>query len=248
MRLEGSAADEVGLPLGGIAGHGDGAGSDGVDADGGSEFFGEDAGHENDAGFGDGVGEKFTPAEQATNIGEIDDDALPGFGEMRSGGLGGEEGGFEIGVEGGVPGLLGGGAEFGFEEIGGVVDEDVEAVEVVDGLIDEILDFGDAGEVGGNGDGAAAEFFDFVDGVAGFVFGMAVVDGDVGAFGGEAQGDEAADAFGGTGDEGDAAREVGLGRHGEKVAQVRREGGIREREKNGIRVQGYKSVEVGVVR
>jgi len=96
--LEGSAADEIGLPFGGIAGHGDSAGGDGVHADGGGEFLGEDAGHENDAGFGDGVGEKFTPAEQATNIGEIDDDALPGLGEMGSSGLGAEEGGFEIGV------------------------------------------------------------------------------------------------------------------------------------------------------
>jgi len=127
------------------------------------------------------VGEKLTPAEQATNIGEIDDDSLPGFGEMRSSGLGAEERGLEIGVEGGVPGLLGSGTEFGFEEIGGVVDEDVEAVEVADGLIDEILDLGDVGEVGGNGDGALAELLDFVDGVAGFGFGAAVVDGDVGA-------------------------------------------------------------------
>ena len=96
--LEGSAADEVGLPLGGITGQGDGAGSDGVDANGGCEFLGEDAGHENDAGFGDGVREEFTPAEKATNIGEIDDDSLPGFGEMRGSGLGTEERGFEIGV------------------------------------------------------------------------------------------------------------------------------------------------------
>src|SRR5208337_4428403 len=119
-------------------------------------FLGEDAGHENNAGFGNGVREKITPAEQATNIGEIDDDALPGFGEMRSSSLGAEEGGFEIGVEGGVPGLLGSRTEFGFEEIGGIVDEDVEAVEVADGLIHEILNFAYVGEIRGNGDGAAA--------------------------------------------------------------------------------------------
>ena len=181
---EGSAADEVGLPLGGIAGHGDGAGSDGVNANGGGEFLGENAGHENDAGFGNRVREKLTPAEQATNVGEIDDDALPGFGEMRGGGLGAEEGGLEIGIEGGVPGLLGSGTELGFEEIGSVVDEDVEAMEVADRLLDEILDLGYVGEVGGDGDGATAEFFDFADGVTSFRFGAAVVDGDVRTFGG----------------------------------------------------------------
>lgn len=74
-----------------------------------------------------------------------------------------------------------------------------------DGLIHEILNFADVGEVSRNGEGAAAEFFDFVDGIAGFGFGMAVVNGDVGAFGGEAEGDEAANASGGAGDEGDAA-------------------------------------------
>lgn len=133
---------------------------------------------------------------------------------MRSSGLGAEERGLEIGVEGGVPGLLGSGTEFGFEEIGGVVDEDVEAVEVADGLIDEILDLGDVGEVGGNGDGALAELLDFVDGVAGFGFGAAVVDGDVGALGGEAEGYETSNAFGGAGDEGDAAGESLFVGHG----------------------------------
>jgi len=78
---------------------------------------------------------------------------------------------------------------------------------MVDGLLDEILDLGYVREVGGNGDGATAEFFDFADGVLGFGFGAAVVDGDVGAFRGQAQSDKAAEAPGGAGDEGDAARQ-----------------------------------------
>lgn len=40
---ERGALDEVGLPFGRIAGHGDGAGSDGVDANFGGEFLGENA-------------------------------------------------------------------------------------------------------------------------------------------------------------------------------------------------------------
>ena len=110
--------------------------------------------------------------------------------------------------------MLGGGTEFGFEEIGGVVDEDVEAVEVADRLIDEALDLGHICEISGNGNGAAAELFDFVDGVVGFGFGMAVMDGDVGALGGEAEGYEATDTLGGTGDEGNAAGESLIVRHG----------------------------------
>lgn len=90
---------------------------------------------------------------------------------------------------------------------------------MVDGLLDQVLDFVDAGEIRGDGDGAAAEFFNFADGVAGFGIGMAVVDGDVGAFGGEAEGDKTAEAFGGAGDEGDAAGEFVLVGHGKKVAQ-----------------------------
>jgi hypothetical protein len=43
--MERSAANVVGLPLGRIAGHSDCAGGDGVYADGGSEFLGENASH-----------------------------------------------------------------------------------------------------------------------------------------------------------------------------------------------------------
>src|SRR5271157_892936 len=92
-------------------------------------------------------------------------------------------------------------------------------MEVVDGLLDEILDLGDAGEIRGNSDGAAAKFFNFADGIAGFGFGMAIVNDDVGAFGGKAEGDKTAEAFGGAGDEGNAAGEFVLVGHGKKVAQ-----------------------------
>jgi len=128
------------LQFGGIAGHGDGTRGDGIDADGGGEFFGENAGHEDDAGFGEGVGEKIAPTEDAADVREIDDDAVAGSGEVRSGGLGAEEGGFEIGVEGGVPGVLGGFTEFGGQEVGGAVDEDVEMAEMDDDIVDEFLD------------------------------------------------------------------------------------------------------------
>ncbi len=64
---------------GGIAGHGDGSGSDGVDADFWSERFGEDACEHDDACFGYAVGDVAGPAEEAGDIRKIDDDAVVFF-------------------------------------------------------------------------------------------------------------------------------------------------------------------------
>ena len=196
--------NEVGLPLWGITGHGDSAGSDGVDANLGGKFLGENASEENDASFGNGVGKKFAPAYEATDIREIDDDTAARLREIRRGRLAAEERSLEISVEGGIPGGFGSLAEFGFEEIGGAVDEDVEALEFLGDACDEIVDLLDASEVGLDGDGATAEFFDFVDDFEGCLLGFTVVDRNVGAFVGETKGDGAAKALPCPGDEGDA--------------------------------------------
>ena len=212
---ERGALGEVGLPRWRIAGHGDGAGSDGVDANFGSKFLGKNAREEHDAGFGNGVGKKFPPAHEATDVGEIDDDAVARLRQIRGSGLAAEERSLEIGVEGGIPGGFGSLAEFGFEEICGAVDEDIEALEFACDACDEFMDLLDASEVGLDGEGATAEFFDFADDFEGFLLGFTVVDGDVGAFAGETKSDGAAKALPCPGDEGDAVVQGGFGGHGE---------------------------------
>ena len=106
-------------------------------------------------------------------------------------------------------------AELGFEEIGGAVDKDVEALEFLGDECDEIVDLLNASEVGLDGDGATAEFFDFADDFEGFLLGFTVVDGDVGAFAGETKCDGAAKTLPCPGDEGDAVVQGGFGGHGE---------------------------------
>jgi hypothetical protein len=218
---EGSAANVVGLPLGRIAGHADCAGGDGVYADGGSEFLGENTSHYDDARFRERVGEIFAPTEEAANVGEIDDDSAAGLGEMGRGGLSAEEGGFEIGVEGGVPGFFGSFAEFCFEEIGGAIDENVEATKVAEDVIDEILNGRDIGEFGGECGSLRTEGFDFADKAVGFEGGFAIVDCEVGTFARQTEGDGAAEAFGGAGNESYAAVEFFRVGHAEKVAYTR---------------------------
>src|SRR5579871_96659 len=144
---EGGAADEIGLEFGRVAGHGDGAGSDGVDAHFGGEFPGEAASHLNDAGFGDGVRDVAAPGLEGSDIGEVDDAAGTRLGEVRRGGLREKEWSAEVGVERVFPGFFGDGAEFGFEEIGGAIDEDIEAAEVFGDGIDDERNGGEVGEV-----------------------------------------------------------------------------------------------------
>ena len=184
----------------------------------GSEFLGEDAGHEDNSGFGDGMGKKFGPAENTADVGEIDDDAVAGFREVGSSGLGEEEGCFEIGVERSVPGGFGGGAEFGFEEIGGAVDENVQLAEVGGDIGDEFLDGGDVGEFRGKGGGAATEFLDFGNEFVGFAGGLAVVNGHIRTFAGQAKSYRTSETFGRAGNEGHAAVEIRFVSHAKKVA------------------------------
>lgn len=210
---ERGALDEVRLPFGGIAGHGNGAGCDGVDANGRGELLGENAGHENDSAFGNRMREKFSPSDEAANVSEIDDDAVARLSEIGSGGLGAEEGRFEIGVERGVPSGFGGLAEFGFEEIGSTVDEDVEALKFLGDARNELLNLVYVGKLSLKGDGTAAESFDFTNNFAGFRFRFAVVDGDVDAFAGETKSNCAANAFPCPGDEGHEALQIDFPGH-----------------------------------
>lgn len=212
------APDKIFLPFGGIAGHGDGAGSKGVDAHGGSELLGQNAGHEDDAGFREGVREKFAPAEETANIGKIDDDAASGFGEMRRGRLRAKERRFEIGVERSVPGLFRGCTEFRFQKVGGAVHEDVELPEVCDHVGNQLLDGRDAGELRREGGRAAAHFFNFGDKFTSFGGRFSIVHRDIGAFVREAERNSAAQALRSAGDQSHAARQFLFLSHAAKVA------------------------------
>jgi hypothetical protein len=211
---EWGALDEIGLPFGRIAGHGDGAGSDGVDANFGGELLSENASEKNDTGFGNGVRKKFAPAHEAADIGEIDDNAVARLHEIGRGRLAAEKRSLEIGIEGSIPGGFGSFAKFGFEEIGGAVDEDIEAVELFGDTRKKIVNLLDACEVGLDSNGAATEPFDFVDDFEGFFLRIAVMDSDVGTFGGETKSDGAAKALPCPSDEGDAVVEGGIDGHG----------------------------------
>src|SRR6266404_5259810 len=65
------AADEVGFPFAGIAGHGDGAGGDGVDADFGRQGFCEAFRQHDHAGFRGAVRNVAGPRQDAADIGGI---------------------------------------------------------------------------------------------------------------------------------------------------------------------------------
>jgi hypothetical protein len=89
----------------------------------------------------------------------------------------------------------------GGKKIGGAVDKDVEMAEMLGGLLEEALDFGDAAKVGLEGDAFSSEVFDFGSGGVPFGLRTVVMDYDVGAFRGQAHGYGAADALCGAGDQ-----------------------------------------------
>src|SRR3974390_1161307 len=211
------------LPFRRIAGHGNGAGSQSIDANGRTEFFGKHTGHENDAGFGQRVWEKFAPANDSADVGKIDDDAAAGFREMRSSGLRTEKRGSQVGVERSVPSGFGSFQELGFEEVSGAVDENVALAAGGDALRDEAPEGGDVGEVGGKCRRAAAEFFDLGDNLLRLHSRFAVVDGNVRAFLGESERDDAAKPLPGSRDEGHSAMQSLLFGHAHKLAHLGRE-------------------------
>src|ERR1700730_12013315 len=151
--VEWGPLDEIGCQIGWIAGHGDSSWSDGVDAVFWSERFGQAACEHADSCFGYAVGDVAGPAEEAGDVGKIDDDAVVFF-QQRGGGLGTEKWGSQIHIERSIPDLLGDGCEVGVKKIRGVVDEDVEAAKFFIGVGEEFVDVGFFGQVGGQAYGA----------------------------------------------------------------------------------------------
>ena len=96
----------------------------------------------------------------------------------------------------------------GFGIDGGVVEEDVDAAEALDGGVADALDAVLCGDVGLDGEGADAEGGEVLHRAAGFLGRGAVVDDDVGAALGEPGGDVAADAARTAGDDDGGALQV----------------------------------------
>ena len=110
------------------------------------------------------VGQKMRHGEFAADAGDVDDGTGSATEHVGLYGLGGVDGGEEVGGHGsavGGDGLVFDGADF---DDAGVVDEDVDVAEVGDGVLDEAGGLGGVGEVGGDEedvvggvDGAAGE-------------------------------------------------------------------------------------------
>ena len=150
------------------------AGADGGDADAFVAEFGVEAFGEADEGelAGD-VGEQVGNGELAADAGDVDDGCVAVDGiaaeQVRERGVGGVEGGEEVGGHGaavGGEGLVFDGADF---DDAGVVDEDVDAAEVADGVVDEHGGLGGVGEVGGDEEDVVGglDGFAIEEGVAG---------------------------------------------------------------------------------
>ena len=177
----GIAGDHVGLKK---------RGSDGVSGD---AFFSEQRGvgvsEADEAGFGGGVVRADDAAGLRGHGREIDDATPAAFAHGGKDALGDEERGTEIDAEDVLPifeGDFGDGLGLGDA---GVVDEDLDFAEFPFGLRDDAFDVGGDGDVGLDGDSAAAEFL--YGGTDGFGCGLlgVIVDGNVAAGVGERNGD-----------------------------------------------------------
>src|SRR5215471_3109564 len=123
------------------------------------------------------------------------------FPEAADEGLCGEEGSFHIDVEHEIVILLGDVPEGRSLLDARVVDEDVAAAELLPGLVDELLSFGELGDVCLHDDRSCTGGLNLLNGVVGTFWIAAVVDDDVCAFGCEPDCDGLADSGGRTGDD-----------------------------------------------
>ena len=151
----------------------------------GSRIRGERAREAFDGGFGPGVQGVILHAGHGGRDGGGEHDAAA-LGEVREGVLGDEELGAAVEVEDAVEVAFGdgGGVDEGFDAR--IRDDDVQAAEVRDRLVEEFGHGGRFGDVGFDGDGAGV--VGFVQGryeLVGCGGGFAVVDRDGGAAGGE---------------------------------------------------------------
>lgn len=187
------------------AGSADEGGGDGVDGDVmAAPFDGEAFGEVGDGGFGHAVDGLRGEGDEASLGTHVDDDALFPGDHDAGGGLAGEESAFEIYGESIVKIFF---ADiFGgiFRGDAGVVDENIQAAELFDGVVDGFEDLIHAADVHLQRENFAAELADF-RGEAGVGVQIAEAEGDVRAGVRESEGDGATKAAGGAGDQGDLA-------------------------------------------
>ena len=100
--------------------------------------------------------------------------------------------------------------------LAGVVDEDVEPAELIDGLLHRLLAELLVADVAGNGDRLAPFLLDDLLGLGGVVMLAQIDDGDVRAFAREQRGDRAADAAVAAGDQ----RHLALQPAGARIARL----------------------------
>lgn len=136
--------------------------------------------------------------------------------------MGTEKRRFEIYVKRGIPIFFGGGADFRVQEIGGVVDQNVEAAEFVPGFRDEPVDVRFFREVGLDADGAAVRFGNFGGYFPGIGLRLMKMDDDIGAVLRQVKCDGAAQALARTGNQGNLSSEVGGIRIGGRHRQIKK--------------------------
>ncbi len=223
------------------------AGADGGDADAFVAQFGVQAlGEAGERELGGDVGEQVRDGDLAADGGDVDDGAMGGLAgegqgeQVWDGGVDGVEGGEEVGLHGAVVGVDGLVAEGADLDDAGVVDEDVEAAEGAEGLVDEAVALGGVGEVAGDeedvvfvGDVAGVE--EFVAGEFEFV-GVACGEGEFEAGAAEAVGEREAEAAGSAGDDGDLAGDKAGREGGEGVDDC---GGCGDGSGEGALVHGW---------
>ena len=132
---------------------------------------------------------------------------MPSVGASTGGSLGGEEDTFEIDCLHLIPQFFWHGEEVVERADAGVVDENVQPAEVVDGLSDQVSDVHSVGDVSGHSDRLATSVVDLsndLGGVCGVVMaefgvgGGVVIDDDVGAGICEPDRDSPSDTAGGS--------------------------------------------------
>ena len=114
----------------------------------------EHAGDGIDCALGGGVDRAVRRRNAADDRADVDDAAA--FAEVLDGGLGGEQKAEHVDVEDLVVVLFGDGFDRRELVDAGVVDQDVEAAELLDGCVDDALRLGGLGDVAADGDGFAA--------------------------------------------------------------------------------------------
>ena len=182
----------------------DHAGSDAVDTDLGRPGFGHGLREHVERGLGGAVVAVGGPGMNAAERADVDD-ATVGGAQVGQSGLGGEEGRAGVSCEHVVP--LEGRDLFerdGFEGAG-VVDEDVDAVEVFGHGGNCFGDVFGLGQIAARGEGVDLEAGEVANGLLSFGLRLKKGDRDVRAVLGKREGDGAANAFSAAGDEGSFA-------------------------------------------